>query len=62
MKDFILKSSDFEIREQNNGEEYIDLAWSIKKSPELLEELKSLGLKKRMKTIRVDETGEKIAD
>jgi len=46
MKEFILKSSDFQIRETKKGEDFVALVWPLANSKELMEELKACGVEK----------------
>jgi len=46
MKEFILRSTDFQIRETKEGQDFVALEWRVATNKELMEDLKACGLTK----------------
>jgi len=58
MKEFILRSTDFQIRETKEGEDFIALDWKLANSKELMTDLKACGVTKYVKVpVQDDEDG-----
>jgi len=59
MKEFILRSTDFQIRETKEGQEFVALDWRVANSKEFKEEVKACGVEKYVvRTAKGDDLGE----
>lgn len=57
MKEFIFRSTDLQIRETKEGQEFVALEWRVANNKELMSELRACGVEKYEKR---DSEGEKI--